>query len=1411
MAALILAQAALGVAATVSFYPCDDACVRGGTYANTRLGALPPDSASLNVKFAGSNNDYTRVAYLKFDLSGTSGVVQSANLLLTVSARDTAGTGQDFLKKVNNDAWAEANITSATQPTDWATSLLATWIAPAAGSTVSIDLTDTINRRTSDYLSLAIYSNDGRSVVYYSKDQNPQNVWPRLVVTGAEVSAPGPTGRVRMEYWEGLTPPTINGLKAAPGYPNKPTGRDYPASLETVRGFRDNYGVRLRGYFHAPLTGNYVFYLSAAAAAQLLLSTDDATGSLRPSPVAEVTSATNWRDWSAAPSQQSSPIALVKGQKYYFEALMAAGVGDDHLSIGWQLPDGSFERPVPGDRVSPYLANESVPPAGHTLDYLTAAHPRIMASEHTFARVRQKVVSDPDMQDRWASLKSSADALLSQPPSTYIISTGRLLGVSRQVLGRVQTLAMAYRISGDAVYLRRAVAEMYAVSQFPDWHPSHFLDTAEMTAAVAIGYDWLYNDLVTSERLVLRTAIRDFGLKPGLAVYKGGSGWGVNNWNQVCNGGMGMGALAIADDDPATASAVLDKALAYYNLLYMVPDGGWAEGPGYWGYATQYMSYLFSSAETAVGCAYGLAERLGMKQTGFFPICMNRPSHKVFGFSDAGSGEVTNSPQHYWFAWRYGEPAFSRYQREYDRSSGQEMLWFDNRGQLPGDIPLALDRTFQSCGVAEMRGSWDWGYPTFAGLKAGVNNGGHWHLDLGSFVMDALGQEFAMDLGGNDYGTVGVSDYFDNAQRWKYYKVRAEGHNTLMLNPDNQADQAFGSAPITSFRTDAEGAYTIADLTQAYKSDATKVRRGLMMRNYRREVIVQDEVTGLGGAKDLYWFLHTRAAIQILDGGRSAMLTQSGQRVWAHILDAPTSAVFGVMNAVPLPTSPVPKNGQDATTGIQKLFIHNKGAATVRLVVWLVPLPIGQNPPTTMPAVLSLDSWGSVVFNDPGTGFGAAPRPNLITLTPPASWKPDIGAIAFRVYSGLLNHQKIPIAALADNPSTPGLDYYFYELTADWIGWKQFTIPIADFAPVGSPLGWDKITQVQFRADGWDATRLGDSVLNVEGLDSAPIGDLFGDVPAPQYNLIFKPPDPVGAKTGAVSFSLYSYAPTRQDLLLLCMSENAVNGSSPDYYSYGIDVNWTGWKQFSVPLKSFSTARLPLGWDQLNEIRFYTNGWSHTLTTGTVLCLRDFQIALPTTYTLAVTSDHGRVDVAPKLAFYDPGATVTLMVAAVDAGWVFDSWTGDVPAGAEHDNPLTMIMDRNRAVTAHYASATPTGTVIVDARPSSASWSLTDSLTQTWNGTGPATITSVTAGAVQITWLPLDGFDAPLINPMFQTLATGATITFQGRYSLPLDLLLSYLAGKTASLSAAQLEAADINNDAAVDIADVIALIKLGH
>jgi len=111
------------------------------------------------------------------------------------------------------------------------------------------------------------------------------------------------------------------------------------------------------------VTGAYTFWISSDDEGELHLSSDDMP--FRKKLIASNPPASAFRDWTKVPSQKSASIALTAGRRYYIEALQKEGGGNDHLSVGWTLPDGTDERPIPGTRLSPWGAMPTTPgPAG---------------------------------------------------------------------------------------------------------------------------------------------------------------------------------------------------------------------------------------------------------------------------------------------------------------------------------------------------------------------------------------------------------------------------------------------------------------------------------------------------------------------------------------------------------------------------------------------------------------------------------------------------------------------------------------------------------------------------------------------------------------------------------------------------------------------------------------------------------------------------------------------------------------------------------------------------------------------------------------------------------------------------------------------------------------------------------------
>ena len=160
-----------------------------------------------------------------------------------------------------------------------------------------------------------------------------------------------------------------------------------------------------------------------------------------------------------------------------------------------------------------------IPAATNILAHLNQAHPRLLATTDDFAQLKQRIAADPQLESWHAKLQAQAQEMLSQPPSRYEIPDGlRLLATSRRVVQRIYTLALLKRLDGDQRYAERAWQELDAAAKFQDWNPRHFLDTAEMTHAFAIGYDWLYDSWTPEQRATLQQAMVEKRVHPRLAA-----------------------------------------------------------------------------------------------------------------------------------------------------------------------------------------------------------------------------------------------------------------------------------------------------------------------------------------------------------------------------------------------------------------------------------------------------------------------------------------------------------------------------------------------------------------------------------------------------------------------------------------------------------------------------------------------------------------------------------------------------------------------------------------------------------------------------------------------------------------------------------------------------------------------------
>ena len=286
------------------------------------------------------------------------------------------------------------------------------------------------------------------------------------------------------------------------------------------------------------------------------------------------------------------------------------------------------------------------------------SHPRLLMQQGEEKALMEKINKSATWRQIHESIISAGDDLLTCPPLERKKIGMRLLDVSRESLRRIFFLSYSYRMTGEEKYLQRAEKELLAVCRFTDWNPSHFLDVAEMTLGVSIGYDWLYKELPEDSKKIIRAAIRDKGLRPS---FDESYNWFLkteNNWNQVCNAGMTFGALATYEEDKEWNKNIILRALRSLPLAMKEyePDGAYPEGYSYWEYGTTNNVLMLDALNKVLG--EDITGSLGRNfiQTAGFYQHMAGPLGRSFNYSDCGE-EAGLAPAMFWFADKKKDPS----------------------------------------------------------------------------------------------------------------------------------------------------------------------------------------------------------------------------------------------------------------------------------------------------------------------------------------------------------------------------------------------------------------------------------------------------------------------------------------------------------------------------------------------------------------------------------------------------------------------------------------------------------------------------------------------------------------------------------------------------------------------------------
>ncbi len=539
--------------------------------------------------------------------------------------------------------------------------------------------------------------------------------------------------------------------------------------------------------------------------------------------------------------------------------------------------------------------------------------PRLVLNKEIEKDLRKKLTRDPLVQNYYQAIRLNATGILDEPLLERIQIGRRLLSVSREMLYRINMLGMVYFIEKDPVILRRINEEVVAVCQFSDWNPSHFLDVAEMSMAVALALDWTAGKLPRSTIRLAQTSLIEKGINPSWPEDGKTPGWvnGTNNWNQVCNGGMIAASIAVADIDPVLAAKTIYRALdgIPHALTEYRPHGVYPEGSTYWSYGTSFSVITAAMLESAFGTDFGHSEYPGFMESATFRVLTNAPSGMYYNFADCGEtrseqGDITLA----WFAAKTGIENYFERERflmpaesmgELARLAGAALVWisqYEKQGEKT--LPVAW-RGEGANPVLFFTGGENDPRQYYFGGKGGRGMVNHGNMDGGSFVFELDGVRWVVDPGNQDYNQLEQLGFnlwgrCQECERWTLLTKNNFGHSTLTVN--DQLHRTEGLATIIDFKEGEQPEATI-DLTPTFMGQLKSARRRFV-KDTPVSLTIQDMIEVLDSTEVITWQLLTTADVNITREG--ATLIKNGKSLKLENHSHPQCS-FSVVSLYPAP------------------------------------------------------------------------------------------------------------------------------------------------------------------------------------------------------------------------------------------------------------------------------------------------------------------------------------------------------------------------------------------------------------------------------------------------------------------------------------------------------------------------------
>lgn len=571
------------------------------------------------------------------------------------------------------------------------------------------------------------------------------------------------------------------------------------------------------------------------------------------------------------------------------------------------------------------------------------AHPRLLADNDDIAQSKSNISADEYKSNVLNELKSKCDWYITQEPTKFSVSDGKAFNSCILARNRLIDLGTVYLLTGEEKYAQRTWVELEAVCS-GSWYDnswnldSHRLDSGKLFTGVAFAYDAIYEYLSNDQKAFLTQKVERYIDNCLACSFADPNKYQNSNWAAVEGTAMLLTALSFAgenDDLDLKLKSLLTKS---YNLLNNIAskipaDGYWGEGAGYHEYVLEHLAWSIKSLINSCGTDFGLLTYLGIGKMPQYAMRTNT-KNGAFNFSTT-TGHNTDTllqkqfcPETMLIADLYNDTnARDLYNNFYksiiiDGKYGARYLLFAPRDNEFAVATPSFDSFCEQSGFSSIIGSWS----DDNGINLAVNGGetgdyNNSHYDKGSFILEALGERWFIDLGRRLSGD-GNSEL-----------AVASSHNVLTVKSDGDTkgqEKGEGAYPQIYASSKSE-AYVVYDLTDVYKNRLNSYNRGFYVGDDRSSLTIRDEIV-LSQEKEIQWNFITKADIELSNDKASAVLKLNGKKMY---VTANCSLEGWYLKSEPLDLG---VDGlEEYTAGINVLSLCASGSGDVSMSVKITP------------------------------------------------------------------------------------------------------------------------------------------------------------------------------------------------------------------------------------------------------------------------------------------------------------------------------------------------------------------------------------------------------------------------------------------------------------------------------------------